>query len=321
MRTTEARVWFEPDEPGRFLPEGPRVLTLVGRPYLVWVNIQTDAEADHGHVFLRPLDAPDPPRVIACPGRPGFVLPLADGNRVLAGVGHDLRILDCQTGNWEAPQATVPDAHPRTIINDAEVLPGGRAVVFGTKDTRFQDPIAALYLYTPDDHRVTLLAGGQLCSNGKVIRDEGGSWILYDIDTPTRTVVRYRLDVTARTAEPLGVAIDVSGIDGLPDGMCDCGDGTVIVAFYNPEPAAAGAAVRFDLATGQPRERWVTPGSPRVTCPVLVRQPDGIKLILTTATEGMPQEQRAACPNAGKLFIADTDLPACPEPEAVRLGS
>ena len=101
--------------------------------------------------------------------------------------------------------------------------------------------------------------------------------------------------------------------------MCDCGDGTVIVAFYNPDLAEAGRAVRFDLTSGKAVEQWTTTGSPRVTCPLLVKRPDGVKLILTTATEGMPAEMRAWCPNAGCLFIADTQLATCPEPEWVRL--
>ena len=191
--------------------------------------------------------------------------------------------------------------------------------MFGTKDTQFKDPIAHLYLYTVDDNRVTVLADRQICSNGKVFRTEGDSLVLFDIDTPTRKVVRYKLDVAARTATPDGVALDLADQIGFPDGMCDVGDGTVIVAFYNPDFAAAGKAIRFDLATGAAVEGWTTPGSPRVTCPLLVKRPDGVKLILTTATEGMPAEMRAKCPNAGCLFIADTQFATCPEPELVRL--
>jgi sugar lactone lactonase YvrE len=101
--------------------------------------------------------------------------------------------------------------------------------------------------------------------------------------------------------------------------MRGCGDGTAIIAFYNPEPVAEGRAVRFDLATGRTIEEWTTPGSPRVTCPLLVKRPDGVKLILTTATEGMPAEMKAACPEAGNLFIADTKLADCPAQELVRI--
>ena len=217
--------------------------------------------------------------------------------------------------------ATIPDDNPSTIINDAEVVPGGKAVVFGTKDTQFKEPIAILYLYTVDDSRVSLLADQQTCSNGKIFATDARGLILFDIDTPTRKVVRYRLDIETRKAAFDGVALDLSDQVGFPDGMCDCGDGTVIIAFYNPDFAEVGKAIRFDLATGKAVEEWTTPGSPRVTCPLLVQRPDGVKLILTTATEGMPIDMRAKCSNAGRLFIADTQLATCPNPELVRLRS
>ena len=128
-------------------------------------------------------------------------------------------------------------------------MPGGRAVVFGTKDTQFADPIAHLYLLHPrrpqadGPRRRADSAPTARCS-----RADGGGLILYDIDTPTDGGPRYRLDVAARTAEDRGVALDLRAGTGFPDGMCDCGDGTVIVAFYNPDPVPAGRAGRFDSA-------------------------------------------------------------------------
>ena len=200
------------------------------------------------------------------------------------------------------------------------MVPGGRAVVFGTKDVKFADPVAALYLFTLDDNAVSLLAPRQTCSNGKVFALYGGDVVLFDVDTPTRKVVRYRLDLLRRVAVPDGVAVDVGHFPGFPDGMRAAPEGTAVVAFYNPDPVAAGKAVRFDLATGQAVEEWTTPGSPRVTCPCLVPRPDGVKLVLTTATEGMLADDRRRCPDAGCLFVADTDFPACPPAEVVRLG-
>jgi sugar lactone lactonase YvrE len=143
--------------------------------------------------------------------------------------------------------------------------------------------------------------------------------VLFDIDTPTRTVVRYRSEVGSRVAKRDGVALDLRDQPGFPDGMCGCGDDTAIVAFYNPDAVVEGRAVRFDLATGRMIEEWTTPGSPRVTCPLLVKRPDGVKLVLTTATEGMPAEMQALCPAAGQLFIADTHFADCPPPELVKL--
>ena len=324
MRSTEASVYIAPwTEECRFLPEGPRVITEDGHKVLLWVNIQTGVNAlagtIHGHQMEEPVDDWSLP----CPGRPGFVLPIIGYTRLFAGVEKSLMVYDDVAGDWLPPLAKIPDENPRTIINDAEIVPGGKAIVFGTKDTQFdaEAKLAHLYLYTVDDNRVSVLADKQVCSNGKMFATDERGLILFDIDTPTRKVVRYRLDVAARTATPDGTALDLANQVGFPDGMCDCGDGSVIVAFYNPDFAEAGRAVRFNLTTGEAVEEWTTPGSPRVTCPLLVKRPDGVKLILTTATEGMLADMRAKCPNAGCLFIADTRFADCPPPEVVRLSS
>ena len=318
MRTTEAGVYVTlHHEMDGFLPEGPREAVVLGERRVVWVNIQDGVDSKRGSIRNRSEKGIGS---IMVPGRPGFLLPVAGGERLLLGIDKDLKVFAFGGGGFSAPLATIPDDNPRTIINDAEIVPGGKAIVFGTKDTQFKEPIANLYLYTVDDNKISVLADKQLCSNGKVFRTDQRGLILFDIDTPTRKVVRYRLEVAARTAAPDGVAVDVADQVGFPDGMCDCGDGTVIIAFYNPDFATAGRAVRFDLATGKSIEEWTTPGSPRVTCPLLVKRPDGVKLILTTATEGMPAEMRAKCPNAGCLFIAETQFATCPEPELVRLS-
>jgi sugar lactone lactonase YvrE len=238
---------------------------------------------------------------------------------VFVGMEKELGTLDLESNEFRS-LTKLPDISPRTIINDGEVVPGGREVVFGTKDLKFQIDIAALYLYALSDGSLSVLAPRQTCSNGKVFTRDARGPVLLDIDTPTRKVVRYRREVGVKTATPDGVVLDLASEPGFPDGMCDCGDGTVIVAFYNPDPIPAGRAVRYDLASADAIEEWTTPGSPRVTCPALVLRPDGVKLFLTTATEGMPADQREKCPEAGNLFIADTDFKSCPPIEVVRLG-
>jgi sugar lactone lactonase YvrE len=322
MRSTEARVYRRPrNEEAGFLPEGPRLLTRGVGEVLAWVNIQSGVDSSTGEIHGSISEFPLDDIAIPCPGRPGFLLPCSGGNRVLLGIDKALRWFDFRDAEWSEPLAAIPDDNPRTIINDAEIVPGGQAVVFGTKDTQFKEPIANLYLYTVGDNRVSLLADKQTCSNGKVFSTDASGLVLLDIDTPTRKVARYRLDVSARKALPDGVALDLADQAGFPDGMCDCGDGSVIIAFYNPDFAPAGKAIRFDLASGKSIEEWTTPGSPRVTCPLLVKRPDGVKLFLTTATEGMPAVMRSKCLNAGCLFIADTQLVVCPKPELFQLKS
>lgn len=320
LPTTDARVWVAPDrEDDRFLPEGPRAVRLFGREAVAWVNIQTAPEAESGGVFVRFWDTGE---VQAFPStfRPGFLLPTDRTDVLLWGADKHLALTDLKTGATEKIES-IPDPNPRTIINDAEVTPDGRAVVFGTKDVKFADRIAALYLFTVADRRITELAGGQTCSNGKVIHPAGsGGFTLFDIDTPRKVVTRYALDIGNRSLTEAGIAIDLRAEPGFPDGMADCGDGTVAIAFFNPDPEPAGRAVRYRLDTGEPVAEWRVPGSPRVTCPLLVKRPDGVKLILTTAVEGMPADQRVKCPNAGCLFLADTELEAVPPAVCVRLN-
>ena len=311
---TVARVWFDPvAEEGRFLPEGPRA---VGES-LLWVNIQTASDALAGQLYQAELGDPQSVIVHELPGRPGFALPTDRPGKWLLGIDHVVGVYDTAIGLW-TPLAMLPSADPRVIINDGEVSPDGTAVIFGTKDTRFAAAIAHLYLFTPADNRLTVLLDGQTCSNGKVFGDGGRT--LFDIDTPRKAVARYRFDAAARTLIEDGIAIDLRDRADFPDGMCDAGDGTVIIAFYNPDFAEAGLAVRYDLKSGAAIEEWATPGSPRVTCPCLVNRPDGVKLLLTTATEGMPAEMRARCPNAGALFLADTAITRSPAPVSTVLS-
>ena len=312
MRSTPAAVFHSPDaEADRFLPEGPRAILVEDRPALAWVNIQTAGASTVGDIHIRFWDGEH--RRLRQHRRPGFFLPTDRPDTLLVGMEKDVGLLSLVT-NAFTPLATIPDASPRTIINDGEVVPGGRAVVFGTKDVRFADPIAHLYLFTLDG-RLTTLADRHLCSNGKVF----DGLTLFDIDTPRRNVIRYRLDVEGRSIREDGIVLDLSSQAGFPDGMCAAGDRSVIIAFYNPDAVPEGRAIRFDLKTGEALEEWTTPGSPRVTCPLLHPVGGTARLFLTTAVEGMPDEMRPRCPNAGSLFVADTSLSASPA-EVVRLG-
>jgi sugar lactone lactonase YvrE len=319
ISTTETRVLESlPEEKDRFLLEGPREIVFDDRDALIWVNIQTAPDTTHGDIHIRFWDTGER-RVLHQDLRPGFVLPTDAPGYLVVGCEKEIGVVDLRTNDW-TPLATIPDANPRTIINDGEVVPGGRAVVFGTKDLRFADPIAHLYLFTFDDRQITPLADKQTCSNGKFFEQRDGGLLLFDIDTPTRKVARYRLDLASRTLKSDGVALQLGSVPGFPDGMIGCGDGSAIVAFYNPDPVDEGVAIRFSLESGETIERWTTPGSPRVTCPLLVEREGAVRLVLTTAVEGMPAAMRKQCPDAGCLFIGDTGFQHAPIPEVVRFS-
>jgi sugar lactone lactonase YvrE len=305
-----------PIETDGFLPEGPREVIVNGRPALAWVNIQSSVDSKVGSIHIRFWDNGEQ-RTLPQAKRPGFFVPTSRDNIVLVGREKEIGLLDLATNHWKT-LATIPDTNPRTIINDGEPVPSGRAVVFGTKDIRFQEPIAHLYSFDLATSTIAILADKQLCSNGKVIRQVASGLTLFDIDTPKRNIVQYRLNSQANEATFERVAIDLSNEPGFPDGMIDDGQGGFIVAYYNPQLASHGRIVRYD-ASGKTLDEWHTPGSPRVTCPALVKQDGRIHLIATSATEGMPDDMRAQCPNAGSLFIAETFLDKMPETQTLRL--
>jgi sugar lactone lactonase YvrE len=201
--------------------------------------------------------------------------------------------------------ATLPGASKRVLINDGEVVPGGGGVVFGTKDPAFKDAIAALYLWTAADNRVTVLREDQTCSNGKLFRWDKTGLYLLDVDSPTKKVVEYRFDESGRSLDRERTVISFADRGDVPDGLAGVGDGTFVVALYHPAKGGDGEAVRVDWRTGKVVTKYRIPGSPRVTCPLVVYRPDGIKVLFTTADEGMPDSVRAESPNAGVIFLAD----------------
>ena len=104
-------------------------------------------------------------------------------------------------------------------------------------------------------------------------------------------------------------------LPAYPDGLRPSPDGeSILVAFYNPEPVADGLARQFRLSDGAAMCDWVIPGSPRVTCPEFVKIDGQVKVVFTTAVEGMPAEVRRLAPGAGTMYIADSDFATVPEP-------
>jgi sugar lactone lactonase YvrE len=305
--TTIATLLYSPiNLRDRFLPEGPREIRFDGSPALAWVNIQTATDACSGMINLRFWETDDILQ-FPMPKRPGFILPTDRDNVLLVGMEKEVGTFDLKTKEWK-PLATIPDINERTIINDGEIVPGGRAVVFGTKDLKFADPIANLYLFTLDDQKIHLLDEEHTCSNGKVMYADGDEVILYDIDTPRRAVHRYRLNVASRTLRDMVKVIDLGDVDGFPDGMIGAPGDSLIIAMYNPDTIPQGKAHRFHIPTGKILEEWDTPLAPRVTCPLLTERNGEVQLVLTTADEGMPDNQRPISPESGSLFIAKTSF-------------
>lgn len=306
---TEARVLYRPTDPRLgFLPEGPYPC---GPDRISWVSIQYGPAELTG--ALNVLDLVSRANTtFELDGRPGFAFATTALNTFIVGLERRLGLLELSDGHWTELQSGV-DAHVTgTIINDGVVFDEG--LVFGAKDTSFREKKAGLYLWREADRQLIRLRDDQICSNGKVITRVGaGRYALWDIDSPAKTVVQYELDVPAGTLSEPQIVVDLRSEEIFPDGMVATPDGqSVIVAIYNPSDALFGEARQYGLARGNLEAVWHTPGSPQVTCPLLVSVRGKVQLVLTTASENMSDEKRRRYPDAGCLFVADTPFASAP---------
>jgi sugar lactone lactonase YvrE len=283
-----------------------------GGTRLGWVAIQHAADAKIGSINVLDL-ASGRNTSFPLPGRPGFLAETTEPGVVLVGLERRLAYFSLLTGvlDESGPVVTTDE---RVIINDGLAVDNG--VLFGTKHLEFNQPIAALYFYDYATRTVRTVIDKQLCSNGKYLRRDADGATLIDIDSIPKTISRYRFDSSLGRVIESSLVAPPDSLPGYPDGLRPAPDGeSVIVAFYNPEPVADGIAQQLRLSDGKVLCEWVITGAPRVTCPEFVFLNGEVKIVFTTAVEGMAAETRRLAPASGALFIAGTpfqNTPASP---------
>jgi len=281
------------------------VLRNQPRPSLGWVAIQHGVGAREGSLNVLDLAARTNVNH-PLPGRPGFFAETTRPGVLLVGLERRLVLYDLAARRIEETGLAVPE-HPRVIINDGLAVEGG--LIFGTKHLDFNQPIAGLYFLDARRRELVELQPRQTCSNGKMLTGT----TLIDIDSSSRTITRYELGGDRRAVLSHSLVIPPASLPAYPDGLRPTPDGRgFIVAFYNPQAVPDGIAWHLDATTGAPLAEWILPGSPRVTCPEFVELDGTVKLLFTTATEGMPDEVRQIAPHAGHLYLADTPFESAP---------
>jgi len=314
-----AQPYFEPArEELRFLPEGPRVLrNHPGGALLGWVAIQHAADLHEGSFNVLDLVS-GRNTTYPLPGRPGFFAETTRPGVVLIGLERRLVGFDLLTGDLEETGIQVT-RDERVIINDGLAVDGG--VLFGTKHLEFNQRIAALYFFDSATRRVHTVIGGEICSNGKFLRRDAQSATLIEIDSTPKTITRYRLDARLERVLEQSLVTAADALPAIPDGLRPSpagengpGGESVIVAFYNPGAVADGVAQQLRVSDGAVLCEWRIPGSPRVTCPEFVEVEGKVKLVFTTAVEGMPAATRRLAFGAGNMYIADTPFHKMPAP-------
>jgi sugar lactone lactonase YvrE len=111
-----------------------------------------------------------------------------------------------------------------------------------------------------------------------------------------------RYDAVSGATGPRSALLRIT--DGLPDGMCADTDGYLWIAVWG-----AGQVRRF-APDGTPAGVIDVP-SPHVTSIAFIQDDPGL-VVITSATEELTPQQRAAWPDAGRLFTARVDAAGLP---------
>ncbi|MBI2687873.1 MAG: SMP-30/gluconolactonase/LRE family protein [Acidobacteria bacterium] len=306
MQAFEAKPFFTPQSAAlRFLPECPRVLRNCPSPdpLLGWVAIQESFEVLPGSfniLNLRTLEN----EVHPLPGRAGFFAETDLPGVIVVGLERDLVLYDIRARKLAGKPVPVT-SDERVVINDGVAI--DRGLLFGTKHTTFKERIACMYLFDSTTRKLHTLHASQICANGKFLK--GGS--LVDIDSFNKTLDYYPFDNGAPALGEPRIIADFRDTPLFPDGLRPSADGeSVVVAFYNPEMAPEGVAREFRIRDGEILSEWRLPGSPRVTCPEIFEHEGRVKVLFTTAVEGM----EPPAPLAGSMFLGESAFDKAPEP-------
>lgn len=304
MRTFAVELLFTPNtESLRNLPEGPYRLAN-GR--LSWVAIQHGPNEVTGSLNILDL-ATKSNKSMRLRRRPGFVFPTTDPNQFVIGLDRSIVLYNVLAGTVDPLNSDIDSQVDGTINNDGMVY--GDYLTFGCKDLAFIAPKAGLYLMKPD-RTLVRLADDQVCSNGKAIRvNDDHSLSFFDICSCSKCVTEWTLDLDKHEIDNWRTVVNLGEEGVFPDSMILTPDEqSVIVAIFNPNGATVGEARQYSIATGQLEAIWWCAHSPRVTCPQLIEMGGQVKLLLTTADEGMAPDLRAKNKNAGCTFVGDTEF-------------
>ncbi|WP_214874451.1 SMP-30/gluconolactonase/LRE family protein [Exiguobacterium sp. CH10] len=193
------------------------------------------------------------------------------------------------------------DPDGRLRFNDGKADPYGR-IFAGTLHLEDEENQAKLYRVDRDGTTTSLMDELTL-SNGLTWSPDHS--VFYHIDTPTEKIRKYDFDLKSGTLSNGEVVIDFSEEEGFPDGMTSDSEGCLWIAHY-----AGGRVSRWDPSTGEKLLEVHVP-APNVTSCAFIG--DGLnRLAITTAREGMDEEALSEYPDAGSVFIVDTEVKGMP---------
>jgi sugar lactone lactonase YvrE len=221
----------------------------------------------------------------------GFILGLRDGVYTTDSFGGELSLL-------ADPERQSPDNR----FNDGRCDRQGRFWA-GTMNDRSRDPTGALYKIEPDS-TCTLMGDDIIVPNSLAWSPDDKR--MYFADTYRHSIFVYDFDADQGRLGPRQLFVDTKNHPGRPDGSCIDDSGCLWNAEY-----AGGRVVRYTPGGVIDTVIDMPVSQPSCCC---FGGPDLDILFITSATQRMTPEQKAAEPLAGGLFALRVGAQGMPEP-------
>jgi sugar lactone lactonase YvrE len=271
------------------LAEGP--LWDPSRERLLWVDIQAAEVIDgwyRGGEVLRGA-------VHRFEDTVGAVVPAEDGRLLVA--GHRGLIVVDPSGDVLDTLPVVPDGQ-ESRLNDGGCDPAGRFLI-GTMALDDREGAERLCRLETDGTLITVDDDLTL-SNGLAWSPDGSRF--YSVDSEPGTIWVRDYDVASGEVGSRTRFLAIE--DGTPDGMCADTDGNLWVAMFGSGEVRCYSPAGQQLAV-------VDVGVPNPTSVAFVG-PDLDRLLITTARHELSDDELAANPDAGRLFLADVGARGVP---------
>jgi len=180
-------------------------------------------------------------------------------------------------------------------FNDGKCDPAGRFWV-GTMSKKETKGAGNLYCF--DGKRLILKQSSVSISNGIVWSADTKT--MYYIDTPEQVVFAYDFDIDTGNITNRRVAFKIPENNGYPDGMTIDSDGMLWIAHWN-----GAAVICYDPSTGEELKKIEVPALNVTSC--AFGGNDLKTLYITTAKQGLTEEQLEKYPLSGSLFSVECD--------------
>ncbi|NII12203.1 SMP-30/gluconolactonase/LRE family protein [Oleiagrimonas sp. C23AA] len=267
---------------------GEGVLWCSQRQSLYWTDI-------HGAVLYTHEPALGHTRRHAMPERLACIALCEDADWLLLGLASRLAFWHIESGQLRELTTIEPELSTR--LNDGACDREGR-FVFGTLDEgQPQRAIGSYYRVNHDLSVERLPLPNVAISNSTAFSPDGRT--MYFCDSPRRQIMAVDYAVDGHLGEPR-VFVDLSDIDGVPDGSCVDAQGGLWNAQWGMR-----RVVRY-LPDGQP-ERVIEVPTAQPTRPAFGGA-DLRTLFITSAREGLSEKQLQSDAGAGNLWRMVTDI-------------